>query len=187
MKFDILIESYIGQGHHFKVDDHGSGKVIKRPLKGKTIKPLELQKAEFMKAQESTGAFAKIYEITPEYIVAEKVDVELASKICWTFTTEYLEISGHESDEDIDEDYVSDYMANNVLNPKSKFPWDWIMNIVQEQEEDPGWKTFNLCAKHLHNLYTKLVSITNWPVKDLDLHDQNLGFNSSKELVVIDF
>jgi hypothetical protein len=191
MNYDVLVnkiltESYIGQGEHFKVDDHGAGKVIKRPIKGKTISPLELKKSQFMKDQENTGAFAKIYEITPGYIVAEKVDVELASKICWTFTGEYLDISGHESENDIDDDYVSDFISQEVLNPKSKFDWKWVMRLVKDNEGDPSWKTFNLCAKHLYNLYTKLSKI-NWPIKSLDLHSENIGFNSKKQLVVIDF
>ena len=187
MKFDLLIESYIGQGEHFKVDDHGSGKVIKRPLKGSMIEPIEITKAQFMKDQASTGAFALIYEITPKYIVAEKVNVELASKICWTFTTEYLDISGHEAEVDIDEDYISDYIANQVLNPRSNFDWKWVLDVIKDQEEDPGWKTFIICAEHLYHLYEKLSSISNWPVKELDLHSENIGFNSSKQLVVIDF
>jgi len=76
MKFDVLVESYIGQGHNFKVDDHGHGKVIKRSLGNKKINSIELKKAEFMKDNESAGVFVKVFEITPEYIVTEKVDVE---------------------------------------------------------------------------------------------------------------
>jgi hypothetical protein len=182
----ILRESYVGSGEYFEVDDYGAGKVIKRPIKGKVISLVELKKAQFMKDQESTDAFVRVYEITPSYIVTEKVNVELASKMCWIFTRDYLDISGHESEEDMDDDYVSDFIANKVLNPKSKFEWDWVMGLVKDNEGDPSWKDFNTCAKHLHNLYIKLSNIK-WPIKTLDLHSENIGFNSKKQLVVIDF
>lgn len=187
MKFDLLVESYIGQGHNFTVNDHGVGKVIKRPLKGKKISPEELKKAEFMKANEAFNVFVKVFEITPEYIVTEKVDVEYASKVVWTFASEYLEISGHASENDIDEDYISDYIANTILNPKSKFDWKWTMNIVKNNSDDPEFKIFNMCATKLFDLCNRIKTIKKWPVSYIDLHAENIGLDSTKKLIITDF
>jgi len=187
MKFDVLVESYIGQGHNFKVDDHGHGKVIKRSLGNKKINSIELKKAEFMKDNESAGVFVKVFEITPEYIVTEKVDVEYASKIAWTFASEYLEMSGHESENDIDEDYISDFISNNVLNPKGNFDWKWVMRVVRDNSDDPLFKIFNMCATKLFDLTNRIKIIKKWPVSYIDLHAENIGLDSTKKLVITDF
>jgi hypothetical protein len=187
MKFNALVESYIGQGRNFKVDDHGTGRVIKRPLRGEKIHSEELKKAEFMKVNEASNVFVKVLEITPEYIVTEKVDVEYASKIAWTFATEYLEMSGQESEDDIDEDYISDFIAKDVLNPKSKFDWKWVMNVVKNNYDNPEFKIFNMCATKLFDLTNRIKTIKKWPVTYIDLHAENIGLDSTKKLIITDF
>ena len=179
----------IGKGHHFvtSIDDSDEGMegtVIKEPINGGKISSLELKKHKFMKDQENTGAFIKIFAINPDSIWAERANMEEGYDMCWDFAKTYLDISGDEEYED--DDMKSDFILKALDPLKSVVDWDWVGRMVAD---DPTYSVFT-SSKYLLDLRARMKNVKSWPVKVFDIHAENIGMvdrDGVKKLVITDF
>lgn len=181
----------IGSGEHFDVyeddsDEDMENTVIKKPKKGNKISPIEIKKHQFMKQNESSNVFIKIFNIKPDAIWAEKADTKTANDICWKFAQEYLEMSGNEENIE-DDDMISDYIMDDILSPKTTIDWKWVKQITNDFNPNDD---FVIAANYLLDYHNRLKLIKKWPVSTFDIHAENVGIvnrDGVEMLVIIDF
>jgi len=179
----------IGKGHHFvtlvdDTDEGMEGTVIKEPINGGKISSLELKKHQFMKDQERTGAFIKIFDINPNSIWAERADMQEGYDMCWDFANTYIDISGDEEYED--DDMKSDFILKALDPLKSIVDWEWVGRLVAEDPTDSNLES----SRNLLDLRARMKNVKSWPVKVFDIHAENIGMvdrDGIKKLVITDF
>ena len=188
----LLLEDLdIGKGTNFRAIDIGDGKIRKVPLIGDTIPKNEYTKLQFMKDNESSEAFVKIYSLTPKEIITDKVQTISRTLYKWARYYDYSETN--------DTDILSDWL-HNVFSNKEEWPsnishFDSLnADLIQtKQENNPtplgsrflSYKDiFSLNVK-VSDLLKKLRTIENWPNSELDIHASNVGLINN-QLVVFD-
>jgi hypothetical protein len=179
----------IGKGQHFVTlvddsDEDMEGTVIKEPINGGKISSLELKKHQFMKDQENTGAFVKIFDVSSDLIWAERADMETGYRMCWDFAETYLDLSGDEEYED--DDMKSDFILKALDPFKSVVDWEWVGRLVDDYPSDPDI----VSSKYLFDLRERIKSVKSWPVKVFDIHAENIGMvyrDGIERLVITDF
>lgn len=188
----LLLEDLdIGKGTNFRAIDIGDGKIRKVPLIGDTIPKNEYTKLQFMKDNESSEAFVKIYSLTPKEVITDKVQTISRTLYKWARYYDYSETN--------DTDILSDWL-HNVFSNKEKwssniFHFDSLnADLIQtKQENNPtplgsrllSYKdTFSLNVK-VSDLLKKLRMIEYWPNSKLDIHASNVGLINN-QLVVFD-
>ena len=177
----------IGVGKNFKAFDIGNNQVRKVPINGGKISEKEYKKLQFMKANESTGAFVKIFKLTPDEVVTEKVI--LINKMLFKWAKESCDET---NDIDILSDWVHQLFSNRQNYAASI---QWLDELIEDKD---SWYDDDATAvrgflsdrdkfaviHQVSSLLKKLANIVNWPAV-VDIHANNVGI-SNEQLVVFD-